>query len=114
MPGYNKIISNSRKECEYLARYPQNSDVVEIELLLGCDYYYMLMKNSECKSYDTLTLMPTKIGRVACGPYNIIKEQDSIDRYNSNFVYSNFVYTNIDNACEIFTKSNLDLKSRFF
>ena len=111
MPGYNKIISNLRKECDNSARYPQNSDVVEIELLLGCDYYYRLIKTSECKSYDTLTLMPTKIGRVACGPYDIIKEQDSIDSYNSNFVYSNFVYNNIDNACEMFTKSNLDLKS---
>ena len=111
MPGYNKIINDLKNECSGLAKYPKNSDKVEIELLLGCDYYFKLVDNSECKSFDTLTLIPTKIGRIACGPYNIIDEKTFINKLNSNFVYSNFVYNNIDNACEMFTKSNLDLKS---
>ena len=72
MPGYNKVINNLKNECNNLAKYPLNSDVVSIELLLGCDYYYQLVENSKSKVFDTLTLMPTKIGRVACGPYNII------------------------------------------
>ena len=35
MPGYNKIINNLRNECDNLAKYPVNSDVVGIELLFG-------------------------------------------------------------------------------
>ncbi len=106
MPGYNKVINNLKNECDNLAKYPLNSDVVGIELLLGCDYYYQLVENSRYKVFDTLTLMPTKIGRVACGPYYIIGKQDQIGKYNSNFVYNN-----IDNACEVYTRSLLDLKS---
>ena len=106
MPGYNKVINNLKKECNNLAKYPLNSDVVGIELLLGCDYYYQLVENSSHKVFDTLTLMPTKVGRVACGPYCIIGKQDQIGKYNSNFVYNN-----IDNACEVYTRSLLDLKS---
>ena len=110
MPGYNKVIHNLKLDCKDLAKYPKNADLVEIELLIGCDYYFKLVENSVCKNYDTLTLIPTKIGKIACGPYNIIKEKDFVDKFNQNFVYSNFLHNNISNACELYTKHNLNLR----
>ena len=50
--------------------------------------------------------MPTKIGRFACGPYKAIENQKQIDKFNSNLLY-----TNIDIACEVYTKSQLNIKS---
>ena len=43
---------------------------------------------------------------MACGPYNVIGKKDKSNKVNSNFVYST-----IDNACQAYTSSLLDLKS---
>ena len=51
-----------------------------------------------------LTLMPSKVGHVTCGPYRVNSESN--DKYNCN---SNFVYSKADNACESFTRSSLNI-----
>ena len=51
-----------------------------------------------------LTLMPSKVGHVTCGPYRVNSESN--DKYNCN---SNFVYSKADNACEAFTRSSLNI-----
>ena len=104
MPGYNKIIDNLKTECKNLADYPRNVDLVNVELLLGCDNYYKLVKNTKYKIFDTLTLMPTKVGHVACGPYSVNNES-----YDKNKCNSNFIYSNVDNACESFTRLSLNI-----
>ena len=110
MPGYNKIINDLKLDFNDLAKYPKNADLVETDLLLGCDNYFKLVENSECKNYDTLTLIPTKVGKIPCGPYNIVKEPEGFDKFNQNFVYSNFLQNNINNACELYTRHNLNLR----
>ena len=106
MPGYNRILDNLKSEYKNLADYPHNADLINVELLLGCDNYYKLVKNTNYKMSDTLTLMPTKVGHVACGPYNIDSESYNVDKCNSNFVYNN-----VDNACETFTRLSLNISN---
>ena len=47
MPGYNKVINNLKNNCSNLAKYSVNSDIVKVDLLLGCDYYFKLVENSK-------------------------------------------------------------------
>ena len=105
MPGYSKVINKLKTKCDNLASYPSSPDMVNIELLIGCDYYFEIVENKCYKVFDTLSLIPTKVGSIACGPYNSCEDQ-----INSNFS-SNFVYSSIENSCESFTRSLLDLKS---
>ena len=91
MPGYNNIINNLKDKCSNLAKYP-NSDCINVELLIGCDNYYKLVENDKCNVFDTLSLIPTKVGRVAWGPY-------AFNGYCNNYS-SNFISNYIDNACE--------------
>merc|ERR1739842_93758 len=39
-----------------------------------------------------------------------VKEPEGFDKLNQNFVYSNFLQNNINNACESYTRHNLNLR----
>ena len=104
MPGFQKVVKGLKSKVKNLAKYNMShSGRFQVELLIGCDHYFKIVNSNKFDVFDTLRLIPTKVGSIACGPYEF-------DNFTSNLIsnYSNNFVSNINPvefACEHMTRS---------
>ena len=85
-----------------------HSDKFRVELLIGCDHYFEIVTSNKFDVFETLNLIPTKVGSIVCGPYKFDNfSSNLISNYSTNFV-SNI--NSVDIACEHMTRSELGIK----
>ena len=86
---------------------------MSVDILLGSDYYFNVIKDKRMVVYDKLRLLPSKLGLVAVGPYSAesaVGSEDLTDHLTilnvSEFTDNHDIFKNIDNVQQIALKKS--------
>ena len=72
MPGYNKVMKNLKQNNSNLAKQQiGNEGQIDINVLIGSDFYNDIIKNEKSTLVEKMRLMPSKLGLIPFGPYQI-------------------------------------------
>ena len=116
MPGLDKIISKLKNKGEKLADaelIKAKDGKVSVDILLGSDYYFNVVKDKGMVVYDKLRLLPSKLGLVAVGPYSAegaVGSEDLTDHLTilnvSELTDNHDIFKNIDKVQQITLKNS--------
>ena len=69
MPGYSDIAESLVNSGKDVADLNIKTDNVKVDLLIGSDYYNEIIKNEKSEIFDTMRLLPSKMGYIPYGAY---------------------------------------------
>ena len=79
MPRYNKVMNIFKQNNSNLAKQQiGNEGQIEINVLIGSDFYNDIIKNEKSTLVEKMRLMPSKLGLIPFGPYQISDNEGTL------------------------------------